>query len=226
MTFEELKKYMVQISLLAKPVLNGNLYLYLAVYENTSSSVLVKEEAKIQKAIYHKLRPYFQAHKIEVLTNQPMRDIIHSPKASGRLIKWAIELGEFDIKYNPMTSIEAQTLADFMVKCIIDNQEVGGQEDIPQKRMEGEKKSEDKEFWVLCFDGALKSKSTRDVLVLQSADGFLIEYSMKLYFPIINNEAEYKTLIAGFSLAGTLRVKNLKFCGQSKLVVSQVNGEF
>ncbi|KAL8155151.1 hypothetical protein AgCh_000514 [Apium graveolens] len=124
--FEELKKYMAQASLLAKPALNEVLYLYLAVSESALSSVLVKEELKIQKPVYYvskilhgvelnystiekfdlalvmasrKLRSYFQAHQIEVLTNQPLRNIIHSPKASGRLIKWAIELGEFDIKY-------------------------------------------------------------------------------------------------------------------------------
>ncbi|WOG87665.1 hypothetical protein DCAR_0206896 [Daucus carota subsp. sativus] len=62
-----------------------------------------------------KLRPYFQSHKIEVLTDQPLRNVIHSPKASGRLIKWAIELGEFDIRYKPRTAIKAQALADFLL---------------------------------------------------------------------------------------------------------------
>ena len=38
-----------------------------------------------------KLRPYFQDHKIEVLTDQPLRNIMHNPKASGRLIKWTID---------------------------------------------------------------------------------------------------------------------------------------
>ncbi|XP_074327949.1 uncharacterized protein LOC141665863 [Apium graveolens] len=49
---------------------------------------------------------------------------------------------------------------------------------------------------------------------------------MKLDFSTINNEAEYEALIAGLGLEGTLRVKNLKVCGDSKLVVSQVKGEF
>ena len=51
--------------------------------------------------ITRKLRPYFLAHKIEVLMDQPLKNIMHSPKANIRLIKWAIELGEFDIKYRP-----------------------------------------------------------------------------------------------------------------------------
>ncbi|XP_074376959.1 uncharacterized protein LOC141718472 [Apium graveolens] len=84
----------------------------------------------------------------------------------------------------------------------------------------------DKEFWVLYFDGASKINSSGDGLVLQSPDGFLIEYSMKLDFPTMNNEAEYEALIASLGLAGTFRVKKLKVCGDSKLVVSQVKGEF
>ncbi|XP_074342349.1 uncharacterized protein LOC141679876 [Apium graveolens] len=42
----------------------------------------------------------------------------------------------------------------------------------------------------------------------------------------MNNEAEYEALIVGLGLAGTLRVKNLKVCGDSQLVISQVKGEF
>ena len=49
---------------------------------------------------------------------------------------------------------------------------------------------------------------------------------MKLDFPATNNEAEYEALVAGLGLAGTLRVKNLKVHGDSKLVISQVKGEF
>ena len=40
-----------------------------------------------------KLRPYFYAHSIEVLTNYPLCQLLQNPKASGRLLKWAIELG-------------------------------------------------------------------------------------------------------------------------------------
>ncbi|XP_074323600.1 uncharacterized protein LOC141660511 [Apium graveolens] len=54
----------------------------------------------------------------------------------------------------------------------------------------------------------------------------MIEYALKLDFPITNNEAEYETLIAGLGLARAVRAKNLKVCGDSRLVVAQVNGEF
>ncbi|KAL8088405.1 hypothetical protein AgCh_038254 [Apium graveolens] len=149
-----------------------------------------------------KLRPYFQAQQIE-----------------------------FDLKYKPRTAIKAPALADFVVECTIPNQEVGGQEDnIPQDKEvdkgDKEKVNKKKEYRVLYFDGASKTNSSGAGLVLQSPDGFLIEYAMKLDFPTTNNEAEYEALIASIGLAGTLRVKNLKVCGDSKLVISQVKGEF
>ena len=53
-----------------------------------------------------KLRPYFQAHIVEVPTEYPMKQILHKPETSGRLMKWAIELGEFDIRYKLRTAVK------------------------------------------------------------------------------------------------------------------------
>ena len=63
-----------------------------------------------------KLRPYFQAHTIEVPTEYPMKQVLHKPEVSGRLMKWAIELSEFDIRYKPKTAIKGQVLADFIME--------------------------------------------------------------------------------------------------------------
>ena len=48
-----------------------------------------------------KLKPYFQAHTIIVLTDQPLRRTMSSPEAAKRMALWAIELSEFDIQYRP-----------------------------------------------------------------------------------------------------------------------------
>ena len=63
-----------------------------------------------------KLRPYFHAHSIEVLTNFPLRQVLQKLEASGRLLKWAIELGQFDMNFNPRTVIKGQALTDFIVE--------------------------------------------------------------------------------------------------------------
>ncbi|KAL2541995.1 Ribonuclease H [Abeliophyllum distichum] len=48
-----------------------------------------------------KLRPYFQSHSIEVLTNLPLRQILQKLDISARLMKWSVELSQFDISYKP-----------------------------------------------------------------------------------------------------------------------------
>ena len=48
-----------------------------------------------------KLRSYFHAHSIEVLTNYPLRQVLQKSKTSGRLLKWAIELGQFEVNFHP-----------------------------------------------------------------------------------------------------------------------------
>ena len=48
-----------------------------------------------------KLKPYFQAHIIIILTDQPLKRARSSPEAAGRMALWAIELTKFDIQYRP-----------------------------------------------------------------------------------------------------------------------------
>ena len=48
-----------------------------------------------------KLKPYFQAHTVNVSTDKPLLRAMNNPEAVGRLALWAIELSEFDIQYRP-----------------------------------------------------------------------------------------------------------------------------
>ena len=126
-SFEDLKKYLASLSLLTKSKIRETLYIYLATSMESISSVLIQEdENRIQRPIYYtskvlhnakvrhsraekmiyaliissqQLRPYFQAHPIMVLTDQPLKAILHRPDTSGRMAKWAVKLGEFDIQY-------------------------------------------------------------------------------------------------------------------------------
>jgi hypothetical protein len=42
-----------------------------------------------------KLRHYFQAHRVVVVTSFPLRAILHNSNATGNIAKWAVELAEF-----------------------------------------------------------------------------------------------------------------------------------
>ena len=54
-----------------------------------------------------KLRYYFQAHVINVMTDHLLKKAMNRLEAAGRLIQWAVELSEFDIRYQPRHAIKA-----------------------------------------------------------------------------------------------------------------------
>ena len=66
--------------------------------------------------VVHKLKSYFQAHTVIVLTDEPLRRAMSNPEAAGRLALWTIELSEFDIQYRPWTTIKGQIIVDFIAK--------------------------------------------------------------------------------------------------------------
>ena len=72
-----------------------------------------------------KLRPYFQAHSIVVLTDLPLQSTIHKPDLSGWMERWAIELSVFDIQHKPYLVIKGQILADFLAKIPQQNVDLG-----------------------------------------------------------------------------------------------------
>ena len=54
-----------------------------------------------------KLRLYFQANPISVMTDQPIKKSMNKLEAVGRMVQWAIELSQFDIEYHLKTAIKA-----------------------------------------------------------------------------------------------------------------------
>ena len=63
-----------------------------------------------------KLRQYFESHPVTVYTDYLIRQILAKPNLSGRLTKWAIALGVYDISYLPQTMKKGQVLADVLVE--------------------------------------------------------------------------------------------------------------
>lgn len=64
-----------------------------------------------------RLRPYFPAQAIRVLTEYPLRKVLQKPNLSGRLVNWVVKLGQFDIEFHPQIMIKGQVLSDFLVEC-------------------------------------------------------------------------------------------------------------
>ena len=61
-----------------------------------------------------KLRHYFQAHEITVVTRLPLQWILHNPDATRRIVECALELSSFGLKFESTSTIQSRVLADFV----------------------------------------------------------------------------------------------------------------
>ena len=136
-------KYLSSPPLLSPSMPGEELYLYIAVSQAAVSAILVRDEGGSQRPVYfiskafrvteeryprmeklafalitaaRKLKPYFQAHTIVVLTDQPLKIAMSSPEAAKRMALWAIELSEFDVQYRPRTAVKGKIVADFIAE--------------------------------------------------------------------------------------------------------------
>ncbi|XP_019226279.1 PREDICTED: uncharacterized protein LOC109207752 [Nicotiana attenuata] len=194
---EELKRYLSSLPLLRTPEEGETLYLYLAVSE---------------------IAPYFKCHRVCVLKTYPLRSILHKPELSGQLGKWAIELGGYDIKYQPRTPIKSQILADLVADF--------SPALVPEVEKELLLKSgTSSRVWTLFTDGATNVRGSGLGIVLRLPAGGIIRQSIKTT-KLTNNEAEYEAMIAGLDLAKGLGADIVEEKCDSLLVVSQVNGSY
>ncbi|KAL0402054.1 UNVERIFIED_CONTAM: Ribonuclease HI [Sesamum latifolium] len=154
-----------------------------------------------------KLRPYFLSYPVG---SEPINQVLGKPKTSGRLIKWAIELSEYDISYLPRTTIKAQALADFV-------SEITGttREEVYEEKP-----------WLLHVDGSSTSQGSGAGIVLTTPQGDDMEFAIKFEFKASNNKAEYEALVLGMRMAQDAGASHLLAYSNSQLIVKQVNGEY
>lgn len=208
--------------MLVSPLEGEVLTFYLAVSDFSTSAVLVREKDKAQQLVYYcsralrgveerypkmeklvlalvttarRLRPYFQAHTIEVPTDQPMKQVLHKSESLGRLVKWAIELSEFDIRYRSRTTIKGQILADFIAEFMT------------VAPLEATQLMPNLPTWKLSVDRAANAQGSGAGLILTSSDGIEVEYALRFGFKASNNEAEYEAVIAGLNLAHSMEAE-------------------
>ena len=149
-----------------------------------------------------KLRPYFQAHPIIVMTDQPLRQTLLKPDASGRLVKWSVELSEFDLSYRPRGAIKAQALADFMVDCTEPWEGIQEEQLVEPEKPEG--------VWLVMVDGSRSEQGSGAGVVIQSLEGAEMSYAVKFEIQLTNNHGEYEAFITGLGLAHALRAERVE----------------
>ncbi|XP_065624488.1 uncharacterized protein LOC136065344 [Quercus suber] len=229
------------------------LFKYIAVATHAVSLVLIRADGGVQRPVYcvskslhktevcylplekailavvlgtRKLPHYFQAHTVIVLTQLPLRVILRSADYTGRIAKWGMILGVFDIKYMPCTSVKGQVLVDLVAEFTEPQlEEVKPTSDMDEKSV-GMISQQGLSHWEAYVDGAANQKGSGVGLVLISPEGIIIEKALRLGFSATNNEAEYEALLMGMSMVQKMGGKAVKLFSDSRLIVGQVKGEF
>ncbi|GJT10133.1 reverse transcriptase domain-containing protein [Tanacetum coccineum] len=139
--FQQMKRLITELPSLTPPREKETLYAYLAVSAEAVSAVLLTDrkgrqcpiqyvsrtlnEDKINYAPMEKLalslihmtrrlRRYFEAHPVKVITDQPIKNILNNTETSKKLAKYVVELGAYNIKFIPRNAVKGQVLADFL----------------------------------------------------------------------------------------------------------------
>ncbi|GJU90799.1 reverse transcriptase domain-containing protein [Tanacetum coccineum] len=241
--FKQMKRLIAELPTLTAPREREELIIYLAAAKEAISAVLMTDREGRQIPVYFvsrtlrgpevnytpmeklvlallsaskRLKRYFQAHTVVVITNQPIKQLLSSSEISGRMLKWKFELEGYDIQYRPRTAIKGQILADFIVER-------------PEEESPDELMTEPEvlpEPWTLFTDGSSCVDGSGAGLILTNPEGAEFTYAMRFRFEATNNEAEYEALIAGLRIAEKMGIKNLQANVDSRLVANQVNGSY
>jgi ribonuclease HI len=173
-----------------------------------------------------KLRHYFQAHRVVVVTSFPLRAILHKSNATGNIAKWVTELAEFQLDFQPHHAIKSQVLVDFIMEWMPPPNAPGGPDpdsDPTPEEPRGPVFTEP--HWTLFFDGSARQQVGEAGVVLIDQSGDQMKYMLHLEFKATNNMAEYEALIFGLSVALSLGIRQLLVKGDSQLIIKQVRGE-
>jgi hypothetical protein len=133
---------------------------------------------QVQKLLYavvlalRKLRHYYEAHLVTVVSSFLLGEIIRNPDAAGRIAKWSVELMGETLAYAPRKAIKSQTLADFVVKWT-DTQ-------LPPPQIQAE-------CWTLYFDGSVMKTGAGAGLLFVSPLEEHMRYAVRLHFPAVGD---------------------------------------
>ena len=213
--FQQLKDYLAQPPVMSSLEPDEVLFAYIVVASYVVSLVLIRVDNGVQRPVYYlskslheaevrylplekailavvlgtrKLPHYFQAHTVVVLTQLLLKTILRSADYTGRIAKWGTILEAFDIKYMPRTSVKGQVLADLVAEFT----ELEVNELLANRNKDEKFVDTISQYcpstWEVHVDGVSNQKGLGVGLVLTSSKKVIVEKSLRLDFPVTNNE--------------------------------------
>ncbi|XP_028055668.1 uncharacterized protein LOC114259836 [Camellia sinensis] len=217
--FERIKAALTLPQTMIAPQPGMPLMLYLISTPKSIGALLVQDVDGAERPVH-----YFSAHQIQIVTrSDPIRYLLSKPALTGKVARWLLALGEFEITCVAPKAIKSQALADLLAQF------PSGDYEPVNEKLRGEvhaAMASEESFWTLSFDGATAGGKRGTGIVLRSKSGEKFYLSYKLDFHCSNNEAKYEALMLGLIAAEKHGIKKIRIRGDSKLIVKQVSRQF
>jgi hypothetical protein len=153
---------------------------------------------------------------VRVTTDRGLGELFRNPKASVYIAKWAAELSEYHITFEPRTAIKSQVLADF----IVDWTGPARHQEEPSEKV-----------WTIHCDGAWCHAGAGVAAIITSPTGVKHRYAACLSFALdsdrcTNNIAEYEAVILDLRKLKALGVTTCIIKTDSKVVAGQIEKDY
>jgi hypothetical protein len=188
--FKHLKKYLRSPPVVTVPTEKETLLLYIGATTHIVSIVIIVEREeegkvfKVQRPIYY-ISEVLSESKVRYLPQATtlLRDAHHQGghqvphwrhptqlDAMGRISKWAVELGAYNINVAPQTAIKSQALVDFNAEWT---------------EVQVSRGIERPEHWTMYFDSSLKLEGVGAVVLLISPKGEHLKYVLQILWKVM-----------------------------------------
>ncbi|KAL0317360.1 UNVERIFIED_CONTAM: hypothetical protein Sangu_2150300 [Sesamum angustifolium] len=203
--FKSIKSYLMKPPVLVAPVPRRPLILYVAAQERSVEILLAQKNDKgKENALYYlsttmtpnelkyslieklclalifsiqKLKHYFQSHSIHLVSKaNPLKYDMAKPVLSDRLVRWYLQLQQFEITYIPQKAVKGQVLADFLSDHPMPA-EWELSDDLPDEDI---LVIEVTLPWKMYFDGASHKEGDGAGVVFVTSEGEVLPYSFTL----------------------------------------------
>jgi len=202
--FDKIKEYLTKPPVLAPPVRNRPMRLYIAASESTIGSMLVQEDEKcVERPVYYlsrmlndpetrysnieklclclyfscmKLKQYIKPVDVYVSSHfDIIKHMLSKPILHSRIGEWALALTEYSLTYVPLKAMKGQEVADFLVDHLMVEMAQNYVDIVP---------------WRLYFKGSRHKHGSGIGGVIISPDGIPAEFKYRIEGGCTNNEAE------------------------------------
>nr|GEU51588.1 reverse transcriptase domain-containing protein [Tanacetum cinerariifolium] len=193
-----------------------------------NGDMLHPNEKRVQALIHttRLLRTIYRKHKVKVVTDGPIEEILKLFGKEGRLAKWAVEMRTYENSYIPRK--EAKVLV--MKKLFGQGEQVEGTRDANEegtftlsKKLQA-KSTPTLRAWRLYVGKETIEEGSGVGIILVSLEEKIHSYAIHVKFHVSNHVMNYEALLAGLAASTNQGMKDLHVFIDSLTLVAHVKG--